>query len=190
MLEVKNMAIESLFPAFLLADKNGYAMARGIMRGLEMAGKAIKNGLDTVLDVDKMPEWRLDQVAHEYAADWYDHGADVETKRAQVKGALDFYNRLGTRYAVERAIEAVYGAGRVEEWFEYGGEPGYFRVYAGDISALEEKREKFMALLRTVKNARSVLENVYYYGSAAQAGFFTAAAVTGAMGKGEAVAVM
>ncbi len=34
----------------------------------------------------------------------------------------------GTPYAVEQVIQTYFGDGEVSEWFEYGGQPGMFKV--------------------------------------------------------------
>lgn len=174
-----DIVIERLMPSFLLADRNGYAMAKAMEAGLNMMCGMIRDGVDTVLDVDKMPEWRLDEMAWELNIEWYEWTADVDIKRAQIKGAYEYYNRLGTRLAVKRAVGDVYGSGQVEEWFEYGGEPFTFRVYTSDTQAQSEKRDKFLALLNIVKNARSVLDGVFYSGAEGAALLYTATKVVG-----------
>lgn len=35
---------------------------------------------------------------------------------------------MGTKYAVEKAVSVLYPNSKIEEWFEYGGLPGYFRL--------------------------------------------------------------
>lgn len=156
--------IEELVPHFLLADKNGYALAKAIEAALNYYVKAVKQGLEIIDDVERMPEWRLDEMAWELGATWYDYTADIETKRAVISGAEEYYNRLGTPSAVERIINDVYGEGTVEEWFEYGGEPYHYQVNTTNNSAIFENRAKFLELLELTANVRSVLDNIYYYG--------------------------
>lgn len=160
-----NFHIEEFVPRFLIQDRDGYALAKAMEGILKLGMTWIQAGVEMIDDVDKMPEWRLDERAWELNALWYDYKADVETKRAVIRGAQAYFNRLGTPYAVERAINDVYGAGRIEEWFEYQGDPFHFRVYTSNASALEENREKFLKLLEVVKNTRSTLDNIYYIGA-------------------------
>lgn len=157
--------IERMVPKFLLRDKNGYALAKAIEAGLKYYCDAVKKGASIIEDVDSMPEWRLDEMAWELGAEWYDYGADIERKRAQIAGAEEYYNRLGTPSAVQRIINDVYGEGTIEEWFNYDGQPYHFSVNTTNDSAIMENRAKFLALLDQVANVRSVLDNVYYYGS-------------------------
>ena len=57
--------IEDLLPAFLLADRNGYAMAKAVEAALKIMCSTVQTGLDIVKDVEQMPEWRLDEMAWE-----------------------------------------------------------------------------------------------------------------------------
>ena len=162
--------VERLVPRFFLTDRNGYAFIKALEYLYERIDAIIDSGLAQLWDVQSMEEWRLDEMAWEMNVTWYDYRADIETKRAVIAGAGAYRDRIGTPYAVEQAITDVFGTGKVEEWFEYGGEPGYFRVLTTNVSALNENREKFVKLLEKVKNCRSLLENIYYFGSGSTAG--------------------
>ena len=76
-----DFTIHQLFPDFILADKNGYAMAKAIERALQIMCSTIQTGVDNLQDIDKMPEWRLDEMAWELGC-LYDHNANIETKIA------------------------------------------------------------------------------------------------------------
>ena len=168
-----------LAPKYLLADRNGYALIRAIAAADDYMTERITSAMQTLYDVEKMPEWRLDERAWEMNLEWYDYTADVESKRDQIRGARDYFDRLGTPYAVERAIADVWGEGKVEEWFEDSAEPYHFSVYTSNTGALQENRKKFLALLDKVKNVRSVLDNIIYYGQTGTADAYAMAAHTG-----------
>lgn len=167
-------------PKFLKSDRNGYALLAAIAAADDYVTEKLQEAVDTLNDVEKMPEWRLDERAWEMNLNWYDYQADVEVKRSQIRGARDYFDRLGTPYAVEQAIADVWGEGKVEEWFEGGAEPYHFTVYTSNTGALIENRRKFLKLLERVKNVRSVLDNIVYYGQAGEAQAFLAAAFVGA----------
>ena len=82
-------------PKFILADKNGYALAKAIEAGLQSANDIVSQGVDCITDVDAMPEWRLDEVAWEYNI-LYDYDADIATKRKWVSDAVQTYAIYGT----------------------------------------------------------------------------------------------
>ena len=183
-----DFSIEQLVPRFLLRDKNGYALAKAIERVLCIMCDTIKTGVDAEKTVEKMPEWRLDEMAWELNATWYDYEETIDVKRQQIANAMTFYDRLGTPYAVLSAIKAVYGDGILSEWFEYGGEPYHFKVYTTDSTALTENRTRFVALLSAVKSLRSVLDSVTYYGAEGEASYSVGTRATGVAGAVFAVA--
>ncbi len=171
--------IRNFVPRFIMQDVNGAALARALEKGLEKMTEIVSDGVQTVLNIETMPAWRLDELAWEYNITWYDYDAAIEHKREQINGAMDYYTRLGTAAAVRRAISDVYGAGNIEEWFQYGGAPYHFRVYTTNVTVLQENRERFLHLLNQVKNARSVLENVIYNGASSAARIYAAAKCVG-----------
>lgn len=160
-----DFTMEQLFPDFILADKNGFAMAKSIEKMLRIMCSTVQAGVDNLQNVNKMQEWRLDEMAWEMNLLWYDYTADVSIKREQIAGAQEYYTRLGTKAAVERAISDVFGLGRLEEWNVFGGEPYTFRVYTSDPEVALSKRQRFLALLEVVKNVRSSLESIVYTGA-------------------------
>lgn len=173
---------EQLFPRFILADKSGYALAKAIEKALHMLCDVIQTGIEIEKSVEKMPEWRLDEMAWELNALWYDYDETLSVKRQQIAGAMAFYDRLGTPYAVLNAVNAVYGDGTLMEWFEYGGDPYHFKVLTTDSTALTTKKAKFYALLSAVKSLRSVLDSVTYYGAEGQAEYAIGTKANGASG--------
>lgn len=95
-----------------------------------------------------------------WVADWSD-----DIKRAVIAESLLLHRRKGTPWAVERAL-VVAGAPNalVQEWFEYGGQPGYFKVMIDiqgqDISNALEAR--LLATVNGFKNVRSWLDLLEY----------------------------
>lgn len=181
--------ITQLVPNFLLGDKNGWAMAKAIEKAMQIFFDKIQEGIDAALNPDKMPEWRLDELAHDMDVDWYRYDDDLETKRAVIKNSISVYRRLGTKYAVTQAVMDVFGAGRIEEWFEYDGTPSYFRVYTTNATALLENRARFIGLLDAVKPLRAVLDNIYYQGSSGEARAYSATVASGQEMKAYATAI-
>lgn len=60
--------LSDFFPRFLLNDKNGYALACALLRGMTLMQETVDAGVACVQDVNAMPEWRLDEMAWELAA--------------------------------------------------------------------------------------------------------------------------
>ena len=155
--------ISKWVPKFILWDKNGYALAKAIEAGLQKMNDIIRQGVDCITDYDTMPEWRLDELAWETNF-LYDYSADVEIKRRLLKNVFYIYRRLGTKAAVENALQAIFPGSDLQEWFEYGGEPFYFRmeIELPDSGITPEQQARALRSILFYKNARSVLEGINY----------------------------
>lgn len=150
------MNINEIFPAFLLRDRNGYALAKAIEAGLSYMERVIDKGLACVMDCDTMPEWRLDEMAWETNC-LYDYNADVEKKRKWIKDALPQYRLYGTPEGIYRYVRGYFDDIILEEWWEYGGEPYHFRITV-DGNWTPEDEAWARKAVGIVKNVRSVLD--------------------------------
>ncbi len=106
--------------------------------------------------IDTMPDEVLDLLAVELRTQYYSDTLDLETKRALVRNTLLWYMTAGTPAAVEELVTVVFGEGTVEEWYEYGGEPYWFRIIT-DTTLDENNVAYFSEMIRRVKNTRSHL---------------------------------
>lgn len=82
----------------------------------------------------------------------------------EIRDSIQVHRRLGTKYAVEKALGAVYPGTKVEEWFEYGGDPYKFRVVIGATEAgiTADRQAAVLDRVRFYKNLRSHLEAISY----------------------------
>lgn len=117
-------------------------------------------------DIDEASEEALDALAVELQTPLYKNDYPLTVKRQIVKNSMLYYIRSGTRGAVEALLADIYQGAEVEEWFEYGGEPNYFRV-AIDISrttvpVAEMAPAELESWLYSVKRASSALESLSY----------------------------
>lgn len=117
-------------------------------------------------DIDEASEEALDALAVELQTPLYKNDYPLTVKRQIVKNSMLYYIRSGTRGAVEELLADIYQGAEVEEWFEYGGEPNYFRV-AIDISrttvpVAEMAPAELESWLYSVKRASSALETLSY----------------------------
>ena len=78
--------------------------------------------------IDSVAETVLDALAVNWKIDWYDTGYDIDRKRRIVKTALTIRRTMGTVGAVRAQADAIYPGSTLEEWFEYGGTHGRFRL--------------------------------------------------------------
>lgn len=148
--------IARLVPRFLLEDRNGYAMAKAIEAGLQRLTGLVQDGIDCVLDVSTMPEWRLDEMAWELNCP-YDYSADVSQKRLWIENAVPYFYAFGTRQAILNYLSA-YGATVDENWV-YGGDPFHFKVTVNS-DVTQHERDWIRNAIETTKNVRSVLDEL------------------------------
>ena len=78
--------------------------------------------------IDELDEGLLDILAKDFKVDWYGYNFPTGAKRAQLKDSFHVHRHLGARGATEKALRDIYPGTEVEEWFEYSGQPFYFRV--------------------------------------------------------------
>lgn len=155
--------ITRVVPKYLMIDRNGYAIAKAIEKAFQYVAKAAEDGLDIILDVEKMPEWRLDEMAKELNC-LYDYTADVENKRDWIRNATVYYYRYGTPDILKKYLEAVFDNAIVQEWYDYeeeDGDPYHFRVIVTGVytQAGDEWARK---AINRAKNVRSILDELRF----------------------------
>lgn len=149
-----------LLPQFMRDDKANQGLAAAIDEIVPQIARSIEL-LSTWDHIDELSEAELDELAWELNILWYDHGANIDVKRELVKNSDKVYRHLGTKWAVENVINSYFGEGHVEEWFEYGGEPGHFRVSSPNPSLNAEGFDAFINLLNKVKRASAKFDGVF-----------------------------
>ena len=118
----------------------------------------------TFSEVDTCDEGVLDQMAIYLKIEWYDSAADIETKRKLVRTAIEIQRYAGTVKAVREQVETIYKKARIEEWFSYGGTPGFWKLYV-DITDDQETYHtaaEMENLLGYTKRCTAHLEHIIY----------------------------
>lgn len=151
-----------LLPSFMREDMAIIGLSKGIdnlVPGLDDSMRL----LTTWNHIDELQEAELDDLAVELNVLWYDKSASIYTKRDLIKNCMEVYRHLGTKWAVESVTKSYFGDAYIQEWFEYDGEPGRFRVYSTNpsLSISNDKIDEFMNLLEKVKRASSLLDGIY-----------------------------
>lgn len=152
-----------LLPPSLKNDPDMLALAKTIAQELHLTAENIEKNI-IYARIDELDEQMLDILAYDLHIDWYDYSYPIEAKRATIKSSIKVHRRLGTKYAVETALSAVFPDTKIEEWFEYDGQPYTFRINI-DITETGVAKELQTAVLdrvRFYKNLRSHLETIRY----------------------------
>ena len=136
----------SVLPGVLARDKGMYDLAKLI--GWILGDNAVNVGSSAIFqNIDDLDEGLLDILAKDCKVDWYDYDANITVKRRQIKTNWHVRESIGTVAAVETALQSVWPNTIVEEWFEWGGDPGYFRVL---LSLDEEGTVPFNKAVRMI----------------------------------------
>jgi|GEM_PF-2098651 len=94
----------------------------------------------------ELPEWVIDFMAVNVRAEDYRADDDIETKRDKIALAFWANNIKGTVTATEILANSIFGSekNRVEEWWDYDDDPGYFQIVITDPGASDAQMEKFI----------------------------------------------
>lgn len=158
-MKLSNLEFIKLLPQFMRNDDAVRGLAAGIDSIIPQLAADIEK-LSTWDHIDELNEAELDDLAWELNIPWYNTNANIEIKRDLIKNSEKVHQHLGTKWAVENVVSSYFGEGHVEEWFEYGGEPGCFRIYTPNPSVVNEKLEDFMNILGKVKRASAKLDGI------------------------------
>lgn len=122
----------------------------------------------TISMIDELPEPILDVLAVELRSPYYNDAATIQEKRDIIRSSLLWAYRAGTVSAMEEMCMALFGNGRVVEWFNAAQDEGEFVPGEFDIEtgAEMEDPQQYMArinrVIDRVKNVRSHLRKVRF----------------------------
>jgi len=159
MTDLSSVSLLDLLPSSLREDAAVHAAAQAIDTQLQAVTAEIAR-ICYVNRLDSLSSEETDELAWQYHVDFYDPTLPLDQRRQLIKSSFGWHRRKGTPAAVEELINTIFGSGQVLEWFEYGGQPGYFKVTTSDPSANSSKAAEFIAAINSVKNARSWLEAI------------------------------
>ncbi len=146
-------------PPSLKNDKTFYTLGRVIAEPLRENVRLSRLNI-IYARIDELPENVLDVIAVDMHIDWYDDTCRIDVKRRVIKDSVKVHKRKGTKYAVEQAVGNIQSNTKVEEWFEYGGEPYFFRLSINGRIATREDYSGIIKAISETKNVRSWLEKI------------------------------
>lgn len=149
-------------PPVLKNDPDMLALAQTVAEQLRLTAGEIRKNI-IYARIDELDEQTLDILAYDLHVDWYDYSYPIEVKRKTIKDSVKVHRKLGTKYAVETALRAIFPIANVEEWFEYDGKPYHFRLIidVSNHSVDPQKHRRVIERVAYYKNLRSVLDSIY-----------------------------
>lgn len=158
MIRLEDAELISVLPCYFKDNEDVQAVSYAYRMGMaKMLAWAHISGL--LGNPDRIPEEILDLLAVELRCQYYDETMDAEMKRDIIGNSLAWYTKGGTVSAVNEMVFAVFGGGRVVEWFESGGNPGSFAIET-DMELSEDSLKKLDEVVGRVKNIKSHLVTV------------------------------
>ena len=161
--KVDDIPLKETLPDSIRKDQTVQDICDAIKKEMQAVSRAA--GYCLLLPrLEELSEALLDELAWEYHVDFYDQTMPIDQKREMVRQALENHRKKGTAAVVRNVVSIILEDGRVEEWFQYGGEPYHFRVILilGPMAS-EETIQKLVDTVYAVKNVRSWLDYVQFH---------------------------
>jgi len=156
---VSDVTLLELLPENLRSDPDIIAASQAVDSEFQALASSIKNCL-TIADVDNASSDVVDNLAGEMQVDFYDQTLSLPIRRALVKNGYIYKYQKGTAYVVKQIVEDAGLDATVKEWFEYEGEPYYFKVTTETVISGTTVLAELVEMINAVKNVRSWLEAI------------------------------
>lgn len=159
MITLGNVRMISLIPSFMKQDPFVVAVCEAFSPYFnQMEGD--NQAYLIVNQIERLGSSDLDELAQEMNCTWYNPADSMEIKQTVLKNAIKVHLLKGTAEAVEIAVRSVFGDGYVEEWFEYDGQPGCFRIVTNNRAANEGQAARLMQIVESVKRKGAHLDEI------------------------------
>jgi len=159
MIKISDVSLLDLLPPNLRYVPSLSAAAQAIDAERKDILDAI-NKLALFPRLNSLTDVEADELAWQWHVDFYDPSLPLDQRRELVKKSYAWHRRKGTPSAVEELIRTIFGDGEVQEWFEYGGQPGMFKVITSNSSTTSDMAQEFLEAIKSIKNVRSHLEAI------------------------------
>lgn len=160
--KINDTDFSKILPNVLQNDESILAIAKATTSKLLDISNLLEN-VQIYTNIDNLPEGIVDILAYDMHVDWYDETYPLDVKREVVKSSVIVHKKMGTKYAVEKALRAVHPDSSIEEWFEYNGNPFCFRIICDTTkSKIEASYEDIVNTVKMYKRLSAHPESVTY----------------------------
>ena len=172
MIKLNELMLSDILPERLKTDEI-LALANALDGELQQITKAIEE-IVIMPNIRGQPENIVDSLAWQLHVDFYEPlGLDLNQKRALVENSLRWHMHKGTKYVLEDMIQILFFENfKIEEWFEYGGRPYFFRLVSHDVLTSPEQYTDLIRAIYELKNERSWLEGLTFHREAESTTYF------------------
>ncbi|WP_087064424.1 phage tail protein [Intestinibacillus massiliensis] len=159
MISLQDARITDVLPPIISSQPWVQAYAFAVQRQVQMLIR-YSSGLSIWNNDDGLPDKLCDALALELRTPQYRPDLPLPTKRNLVRNTLTYYALAGTKSAVEHITSDIFGSAGVQEWFQYAGKPGYFKVTTDNPAVTDDNVDEFKRVAESVKRLSAHLEKV------------------------------
>lgn len=158
-MKLNDVDLYKMLPAFMKEDKFDQLLAEGISNLFQKL--AVDMDRTVIIGrIDKLKEAELDQLAEDWNIFWYLKSATLEQKKQLIIDSPLVFSRLGTVWAVEKVMNNYLPESELKEWFDYGGDPHYFKFVTNNTDILRTDIDAFLFILEKIKRKSQWLEGI------------------------------
>lgn len=158
MIDLQAFSLNDILPASIKNNEENRALAEAITLMLQQVFEET-----SILD-PRMPlaERLLDIVAKENHVDYYDETLSLDQKRQLIQNSWRIHRRKGTVAAIEEVVSILLDRAQVIEWFDYDGEPYFFKIEIDGPLRSEKDLPVVFRAVNANKRFSSRLEAVWF----------------------------
>ena len=161
-MDLSNLDLLSLQTNYMKQDPTTIALCQAL--NLQFQQLSVETKLCLIYSrIDELAEPVLDELAWQFHVDWYDATADISVKRNLIKSSIFVHSHLGTPAAVEQVVQDYFGDGMVDEWFNYSGVPGHFRIQTANSAVTGDVAQKLIVAIEKVKRKSAWLDEIIIF---------------------------
>lgn len=158
MIKLKDALITDSLPDFLKEEPRVRALAYAINKQaryliLKQDAARVYSGIEIC------SERVLDVFAYELKIPQYKDTFSIDIKRRMVANGLIYWSTLGTVGALEQLCSDIFEDARVEEWFDYDGEPCHFKIVTENYKLTEADIAEFKSCINAVKRLTAHMDD-------------------------------
>ncbi len=158
-MKLKDVDLYKMLPSFMKEDKFDKLLSEGLSNLFQKLVVDMDRAV-IIGHIDELNEAELDQLAEDWNVFWYLKSASLEQKRQLIKDTPLVFSKLGTVWAVERVMNNYLPESELKEWFEYGGDPHYFKFVTNNTAILQTDIDAFLFILEQIKRKSQWLEGI------------------------------
>lgn len=152
--------LSKILPENLLRDEKIKALSTALDNMLIELTAATRETIH-LPRLDELSGSILDLLAYQLHVDfWEPLFLDDETKRNLIRESIATHRQFGTKAALEKVNAAFNREIKIEEWFEYGGEPYWFRLRTKPFKSAGDL-QSWLRMIHHVKSVRDQPEIIF-----------------------------